>query len=349
MNRIIKPALILLLGLTFVACDSAAVQCDENDLSCNPKDEPPPQDPPPKEEPGIAVYSVNLKDGSRRVESAPFDAVDLATIISPAVGWFENPRLSNSGQLVLYLGVEGVQHAGEPYLTDLETGDTQPLRMFQVDQTNPIFPDMETVVWEASDTGFFYSQRSGISGSPSLWHYSLLDYSKTLLRDTESTSYTLIGTDTLVAKLYDSPVTYTGFDLLNLSGQEIGTIEIDSLSVMFGDEPGGAVTIPSWNPIRRLLTFELWFRNQEGILIAICDKEGENFRIISNHGGTYLDTRPRWGPNGIIIFERAVPSNDWTTTATLMSFDIDTNKLSVYLASQSIAGAKGIQHFDTVR
>lgn len=138
------------------------------------------------------------------------------------------------------------------------------------------------------------------------------------------------------------------FNLLSKTGQDIGTVEIDTLQILFGDETDWSVKNPSWNPSRRLIAFELQSQLEQGSSIAYCDLDGNKFGIAPGTPGTFYNRWPRWGPNGQILFIRSGLDDFWSEKGTLMSFDIDNNQLRVFLSPSMIEGAQGITFFDYV-
>ncbi len=334
MKRIpIKSLSILLIFGMIGACDSQPALDPEGP-------EPPAQAEGPAypvEPAGQATFTVHWADRSSSVHVAPFDDITQSRVVSPSEGSWAGGRFSPEGHRVLHVGVH--PYPGYAHLTDLVSGSTTSLR----DQGGtPILPEMDTVVWMPGGSRFYYDQRASISGQPMLRRYSLLDSSAIRLRH-EVVASTRIGLDTLVAGLFGANVGFRSLRYLDLDGATIGVIPLDSL----GDftVSTGLLYSPSWNPARRLMAFVVSDADDSNSGIGISDLKGTGSLVAITPDGL-VDRRPRWGPNGLLVFDRSEVRDGDLERAKLMSFDFDTGALSDLLSGTDLPGATGVSHFD---
>ena len=349
------PVVLVGSPIVFSACSLLDGSGSSNMEEPPPDDNPPlddtvlPDVPQPYEEPGIMVYEVVTGHNESHIEYAPYGSVGEALVVSPEIGSFIEPRISPDRSMVLYLGIDGVDHNYGAYLTEVPTGLSRPLTE-KAGWGSPLFPDMDGLIWDTSNGGFYYTGKEEISGTISLWHYSISDSSNNLLNPSSLVASTLVTSDSLIAKNFDDHYEFTGFVFLDESGQKIGNIEIDSLNALFADsEAIGGAYRPSWNPVRRLLAFEVRDFVQRTQRIAVADLSNQFFRFVPDQPDVYMYARPRWGPNGELIFERTVHDDHHFQEGSLLIYDVDNGSLSVFISPQMIAGAEGIRFFDYAR
>lgn len=334
-----SPSVLLRL---VIAVFFFGIGCD----SQSPVDPDP--DSPPIEEPGTIVYAVRTGDNLFYVVRAPFETPVDAVKISPEDSSYSEPRISADGSRAVYRRRNGF-YSNQPYITEFETGNSFRVVANSATARQSSFPTMETIVWTSVSDGYFFTERADAPLTRFLWLYSFTDSSKIQLSTEFWELSTMIGTDTLLVRNMLDPGDYRGFRLLDLSGTEIGEVPLDTLSGYIPAAIDGRAFNASWNPVRRVLAYEIFRADRPGSVIAISELNGQNFKIVSDHSGISRNVRPRWGPNGILIFERTIFSDSFFEMASLMAFDVDTGKTSVYLAPNMIPGALGITYFDYAR
>ena len=174
------PVVLVGSPIVFSACSlldgSGSSNMEEPPPDDNPPldDTVPPDVPQPYEEPGIMVYEVVTGVNESHIEYAPYGSVGEALVVSPEIGSFIEPRISPDRSMVLYLGIDGVDHNYGAYLTEVPTGLSRPLTE-KAGWGSPLFPDMDGLIWDTSNGGFYYTGKEEISGTRSLWHYSISD------------------------------------------------------------------------------------------------------------------------------------------------------------------------------
>ncbi|MBO6576183.1 MAG: hypothetical protein JJ976_12265 [Rhodothermales bacterium] len=243
--------------------------------------------------------------------------------------------------MVVFAGMDGVDYAGQAMLADLAAGSVSPIRTRDL---GPLLPEMETVVWTDKEDGFYFMQRVGVSGRPVQKFYSLADSSVAVIGDAAIIVTAAIGVDTLVAGNYEDDATFSRLHLLDASGDIMGIIPTGSLTDSLSGSAGG-LFYPAWNPGRRLLAFEVWEAPGTNVRIGVSDLDG-NAYFVSRSGDEVLDRRPRWGPNGALVFDRSRLSDYDAEEAVLMIYDVDTGSLAQLLEPRDLAGASGISDFD---
>lgn len=295
----------------------------------------------PLEPAGLATYTVHQLGGIQSVRVAPFDSLRASRVVSPSAGSFGQSRLSPSGAMALYAGFDGVDFQGQPLLTHLTTGSTLTITTRDL---GPILPEMNTVVWTQREDGFYFVQRNGISGRPIQKFFSLTDSTASTIGNATRAVSTAIGPDTLVAGNFDDDANYSRLYLIDVDGNTIGVVPTESLTDSLSS-PRGGLFLPAWNAKRRVLAFEVWERPSSKVGIGIADLNGNGF-FVSRPSDQFFDRRPRWGPNGVLVFHRSNRSDFDATEGLLMVFDLETGRLSELLTPHEIPGALGVSHFD---
>lgn len=165
-RRLLQVAIAFIIVLA--GCDSA------NTFDPLVNDDPLPEEKhPPIEASGMIAFSINMGENRSRIEYAPFDALDEAVLVSPLGASYSSPRISLDGSQILFLGHDGVQRQDQAFISNLKTGVVKSVESFGPLDFGPIFPEMEMVVWNPVDYGFFYSRLLGINGQPELLYHSL--------------------------------------------------------------------------------------------------------------------------------------------------------------------------------
>ena len=345
LSRALIPvvATILVLG----SCDSTALENNPgtNDPS-DPTDDGSSIPEYATEEPGIIVFSVEMSDRTFHVRSAPFDKPEQSSVISPLNRSFSSPRISGDGKKVI---VQTRAGGDQPFEITLRNGEIRALEIVNPVRESPMFPDMNLLVWNATNDGFFYSGGKDPGGQQPLWFYSITDQSRTNLRPVAS-PFASVGVDTLIAATERS-LSADGYYLINYSGSDIGKVPLDAMgewpdTTGIRNQSVVGIGIPDWNPVRRQLVFEVRRSSENGLDIAMINLDGTGFRYLTRNDGVHYDQRPRWGPNGVVIFERGPNVSGHRGESLLMMYDTDSNELTEFLSLVSIPGAAGISFVD---
>lgn len=296
-----------------------------------------------------AVYDEVNQNGApvQRIALIDFDDPSNFRILArDSVTFGERPRFSPDKQRIIFENrVTPVSAGGHLTLLQVMSENTRLLYLPGNDKPGPPFIGrLNESAWTADGTGLFSTSYGA------LYRYDI----ETGLVETIGMGgilYDLKGSDSLLVRSVapgDSVRTFLFLD--TKTGKFLERIENDHLRFVPDDNSGWnrAVHNAAYNDKDSLIAFEVHESTDDGFTarIAVTDLGGSFFRTYTSGDG-FLDRNPRWGPDGVVLFDRVRPRSPggWRDFR-VMVLDIETGEINELVEPRLIDGASGLRNPD---
>jgi hypothetical protein len=288
--------------------------------------------------------------------------VDIANpanyeVLSQAGTFASEPRFSPDKRQLLFVDHT---HAptfsrGQITLLDLESGAVHPLFFDTEDgEQDPLQGSLRGLVWEPDGTGF-YSAQSGAAGLLVAYHYDLSERSFRVFAQTQGGAivipYGRKGQDSILVlsteRREDSNSEHIPYFFVDAAtGAYLEPIENEHLRFIPWENPerGGwkhSVYTPAYNDEKDLIAFRLNDPENRGN-VAVTNLNGSFFKVYGV-SEAYIDTFPRWGPAGTVLFNRSEGATSPYQTHRVMIANIETGEVSEFVNPETIDGAVGLR------
>lgn len=288
-------------------------------------------EPPPEEEaPGLFAFSAEFTlDGELRprIILAPFDNPSAYQIIDDLFGY--DPRFSPDKSKILFWGY-GEDVGPNAYIYHIDDQSTEPVIDFE-EPDSLLTTELETAVWDAAGTGFYFNRRSDLFTDHRTFYYAFEDSIDVFVHNLVQ-PVDRISPDTLLVK---DPGDF--FLFVPKSGD---LIRLDNPHLDFVASFYSPRSI-DWSERRRLFVIVQGQWDTPGSRIAITNLDGSVYRELTS--GEYLDHWPRWGPGEEVLFRRVV--NDFGGPAEIAAVHVETGEVRTLLRSEDL-GASTLYELD---
>jgi len=198
--------------------------------------------------------------------------------------------------------------------------------------------ESKSLTWNRAGTGFYFDDRFGVTNTLTTYYYGLGDSTAAFLRE-QAAPVAYIGPDTLLVTARGPTTEWiVAYCLLNLKTGQLTPLNNPHLDPY--NHPRTQTL--DWNAEDRLFVASR-LEPEGGALrsahLILTDLDGSFFQVLTPLG-PHRDIDPRWGPNGLVLFNRTPRDARLEyLCGSILLVEIETGVVREWLRPEAVEGA----------